>query len=113
MSKSKEEERLKNALSKLKVKNKKLQKEIDEANKVKENFRVTKVAFIGVLMGVPAAIVAFIITKFLSLESNPSDLLIGGLIGGIFGAISINNWWFDFIYEKGWLKKISFNFSDK
>ena len=65
MSKSKEEERLENALSKLKVKNKKLQKEIDEANKVKENFRVTKVAFIGVLMGAPAALVVFFVSHLL------------------------------------------------
>ena len=117
MKKSKETERLEKTLSNLRRKDKKLQKQLaqqkEEIRSVRERFSVIKVAFIGAICGGPAALVAFIIIKFLPFESNLSGLLIGGLIGGVFGAISINNWWFEFIYEKGWLKKISFNFSSK
>ena len=72
-----------------------------------------KVAFIGALIGGPCGgVFAFMLTKLSSVESDLSDLFIGG-VGGVLSAVSINNWWFDFIYEKGWLKKISFNVFDK
>tara|TARA_B100002051_G_C16487474_1_gene511140 strand:- start:309 stop:653 length:345 start_codon:yes stop_codon:yes gene_type:complete len=114
MKKSKEEERLDKTLSRLKVANENLQKEIDEASKVKTRFNTIKVAFIGALSGgFAGGVVAFILTKIIFGGTTSSDVFIGGAVGGVFSAITINNWWFDFIYEKGWLKKIGFNFSDK